>query len=84
MKFDAKCDELTIAQARQLKSEIQSAQPYFATAYATFRLATLKHHGPRLARCREDEFGYHGPICVAFWDEGRSADDDQNKNKRIN
>jgi hypothetical protein len=83
MKFDVRCEALTITQARQLKSEIRAAQPYFAAAYAQFRTATLKHHGPRLTRCRDDEFGNHGPICVAFWDEGRAVNDQQ-KNKRTN
>jgi hypothetical protein len=79
MKFDVQCEALTTTQTRQLKSEIQAAQPYFTAAYAQFRTATLEHHGPRLTRCREDEFGNHGPICVAYWDEGRSVTDQQNK-----
>ncbi len=72
---------LDTKQIKLLKAEVQAAQPYFATAYSVFRQATLQQHGPLLQRCRQTTMGYHGLICVAFWDEGRSVNDQQ-KNKR--
>ncbi|RYD61650.1 MAG: hypothetical protein EOP58_14480 [Sphingomonadales bacterium] len=71
------CNVLDAAQSRVLGGEVRTARPFFAAAYARFRTTTLAQHGPHLQRCRETTMGNHGPICMTFWDEGRSAPDPQ-------
>lgn len=81
VKFDAACEALSPSASQQLKREIEAARPHFVAAYTQFRTTTLEQHGPRLTRCRKNEFGYHGPICVTFWDEGRSMSDQKDKKR---
>ena len=81
MALGASCKFLPSEIASQVKRELEDARPFYAAAYAQFRIMTLRQHGTSLTRCRRDKFGYHGPICVAFWDLGRSADR-QYKNER--
>jgi hypothetical protein len=82
VRFNIECELLDAVRAKRLAAEIRAARPYFAAAYANFYQATLRQHGPSLQRCRETGLGNHGPICVAYWDEGRSVTDQ--KNKRTN
>lgn len=77
VRFHIECKLLDAARAKLLNAEMRSARPYFMAAYVSFYKATLRQHGSSLQRCRETTFGYHGPICVTFWDEGRNATSQQ-------
>jgi hypothetical protein len=81
--FRIDCPILSGTKAKRLTAEMRAARPYFRAAYNSFYKATLQQHGPGLQRCRETTFGNHGQICAAYWDEGRSVNDQQ-KNKRTN
>jgi hypothetical protein len=83
VQFRVKCELLDAARSKLLKAEMRSARRYFMAAYVSFYKATLHQHGSSLQRCRETRFGYHGPICATYWDEGRSATSQQ-MHKRTN
>jgi hypothetical protein len=73
---------LSREQVRVLRAELASARPHFGRAYDAFFRRTTDQHGPSPRRCREDTFGHHGPICVAYWDEDRTAPARSRKKRR--
>lgn len=77
VRFHIECKLLDAARAKLLDAEMRSARPHFMAAYVSFYNATLHQHGSSLRRCRETRFGYHGPICATYWDEGRNATSQQ-------
>lgn len=73
---------LSREQVRILRTELASARRHFGKAYDAFFRRTTDQHGPSLRRCREDTFGNHGPICVAYWEEGQASSAQKQKKRR--